>query len=238
MSERTVAEPVDLAYALRSNGSVRAFRAEAVTDDELFTVLDHARFAPSGGNKQGWRVVVLRDAARRNALLDLMEGVAREYVALMRDGQRPFGLTDHGRWPGPGNVDLAAARAETGASIVSPLRDAPVLLVVCVDTGLVAAMDAELDRHGIVAGASIYPFCQNVLLSARLAGLGGVLTTFAVREEARVKELVQLPDTHAVAAVIALGHPETQVRRLTRNPVASFTTLETFDGPAFPAFPA
>ena len=106
-------EPVGLARVLRTNGSVRAFRAEPVTDDELFTVLDHARFAPSGGNKQGWRVVVLRDATRRAAVLDLMEGVAREYVALMRDGQRPFGLTAHGRWPGPGSVDLAAARAFT-----------------------------------------------------------------------------------------------------------------------------
>ena len=173
------------------------------------------------------------DEARRNALLDLMEGVAREYVALMRDGQRPFGLTDHGRWPGPGSVDLAAARAETGASIVSPLRDAPVLLVVCVDTGLVAAMDAELDRHGIVAGASIYPFCQNVLLAARLADLGGVLTTFAVREEPAVRTLLGLPPTHAVAAVIALGHPEKQATRLTRNPVSAFATVDSFDGPAF-----
>ena len=226
-------EPVGLARVLRTNGSVRAFRAEPVTDGELFTVLDHARFAPSGGNKQGWRVVVLRDATRRAAVLDLMEGVAREYVALMRDGQRPFGLTAHGRWPGPGSVDLAAARAETGPSIVSPLRDAPVLLVVAVDTGLVAAMDAELDRHGIVAGASIYPFCQNVLLAARLVGLGGVITTFAVREEPAVRTLLALPATHAVAAVIALGRPEKQASRLTRNPVSAFATVDSFDGPAF-----
>lgn len=226
-------DSIELATALRTNGSVRAFRPDAVTDDELFTVLDHARFAPSGGNKQGWRVVVLREAARRSALLDLMEGVAREYVALMRDGQRPFGLTAHGRWPGPGGVDLAAARADTGPSIVTPLRDAPVLLVVGIDTGLVAAMDAELDRHGIVAGASIYPFCQNVLLAARLVGLGGVMTTFAVREEPAVRELLGFPSSHAVAAVIALGHPEKQATKLTRNPVSAFATVDSFDGPAF-----
>jgi nitroreductase len=230
---RRIADRIDLATALRTTGAVRAFRPDAVTDGELFTVLDHARFAPSGGNKLGWRVIVLRDAVRRGALLDLMEGVAREYVALMRDGQRPFGLTDHGRWPGPVGVDLAAARAEQGASIVTPLRDAPVLLVVAVDTGVVAAMDAELDRHGIVAGASIYPFCQNVLLAARLVGLGGVLTTFAVREEPAVRELVGLPPTHAVAAVEALGHPEKQATKLTRNQVRSFTTVDAFDGPAF-----
>ena len=42
-----------------------------------------------------------------------MAPVAREYVTLMQAGQRPFGLTEHGRWPGPGDVDLAPARAAT-----------------------------------------------------------------------------------------------------------------------------
>jgi nitroreductase len=229
MAERVV----DLSRALRTTGAVRAFLPDDVPDDALFQVLDHARFAPSGGNQQGWRVIVLRDAARCNALLDLMDGVAREYMALSRAGQRPFGLTENGRWPGPGDVDLAAARATDGPSIVESLRGAPVLLLIAVDTGLVAAMDVELDRHGIVAGASIYPFCQNVLLAARLAGLGGVMTTFAVREEPKVRELVHLPVTHAVAAVIAIGYPEHQATRLTRKQVSEFATVETFDGPVF-----
>ena len=229
-----MAEPVnDLSRALRTTGSVRAFLDEPVTDEQLSTVLDHARFAPSGGNKQGWHVVVLRDASRRAALLDLMAPVAREYVTLMQAGQRPFGLTDRGRWPGPGDVDLAAARSGDGPSIVDPLRGAPVLLVVCVDTGQIAAMDAELDRHGIVAGASIYPFCQNLLLAARLVGLGGVLTTFAVRREPEVKAVRHVPDTHAVAAVVALGHPEKQATKLTRRSVPSFATVDAFDGPSF-----
>lgn len=228
-----MAEVHDLSRALRTTGSVRAFLDQPVTDDELRAVLDHARFAPSGGNKQGWHVVVLRDTERRAALLDLMAPVAREYLALMQAGQRPFGLTDRGRWPGPGDVDLAAARAADGPSIVDPLRGAPVLLVVLVDTGLIAAMDAELDRHGIVSGASIYPFCQNLLLAARLVGLGGVLTTFAVRREPDVKAMLHVPETHAVAAVVALGHPEKQATKLTRRPVPSFATVDAFDGPAF-----
>lgn len=229
-----MSEPLnDLSQALRTTGSVRAFRPDAVSDESLLRILDHARFAPSGGNQQGWRVAVLRDAERRTAALDLMEPVAREYVALMRAGQRPFGLTDHGRWPGPGDVDLAAARSSTELSIVAPLRGAPVLLVVAVDSGLIAAMDAELDRHGIVAGASIYPFCQSILLAARLEGLGGVMTTFAVRAEPAMQALLHLPDAFALAAVIAVGYPEKQVTRLTRNPVSSFATVDTFDGAAF-----
>ena len=49
-----------------------------------------------------------------------------------------------------------------------PSPNVPALLVVASEIGLIAAMDAELDRHGIVAGVSVYPFCWSVLLAARL----------------------------------------------------------------------
>ena len=108
-------------------------------------------------------------------------------------GQRAFGLTDHGRWPGPGAVDLDAAQHDPAPSFFEALDKAPALLVVACETGLIAAMDAELDRHGLVGGASIYPFCWSVLLAARLEGLGGVMTTFAVRREPAILGLLRDP---------------------------------------------
>ena len=76
----------------------------------------------------------------------------------------------------------------------SPLRGAAVVLVVCVDLNVVAAFDQHLDRVGLIAGASVYPFVWNILLAARNEGYGGVLTTVAVAEEPRVKELLGIPD--------------------------------------------
>ena len=108
---------------------------------------------------------------------------------------------------------------------------APAVLAVCVELGKLAAMDAELDRHGLVAGASIYPFCWNVLLAARLVGLGGVLTTFAVRHEPEVLALLGAPDGWALAAVIALGEPVRQPTRLRRDRIADFATVDAFTGP-------
>src|SRR5262249_54519916 len=109
---------------------------------------------------------------------------------------------------------------------------APVLLVFCVDLRLVASMDIDLDRVGIVSGASIYPFVWNVLLAARNEGLGGTLTTLAVTMEPSLKQLLGIPDPVAVCSVVPLGRPVEQLSKLRRSPVASFATRERFDGTA------
>jgi len=67
-------------------------------------------------------------------------------------------------------------------------------------------------------------------LAARDEGLAGVLTTMVVRDEAAVKELLAVPDTHTVAGVLALGHPVHQPTKLRRSPVEEFATVDRFDG--------
>ena len=177
-------------------------------------------------------MVSVEAAEARAGLGALIVASAKEYVALGRAGQRPFGLTEHGRWPGPGDVDLAAARAgELDVPEFAELAHAPAVLAVLVELRKLAAMDAELDRHGLVAGASIYPFCWQILLAARLVGLGGVMTTFAIRREPEALALLGAPDGWAVAAVIALGEPVHQPARLRRDRIADFATVDTFTGP-------
>ncbi|MBM3659586.1 MAG: nitroreductase family protein [Actinobacteria bacterium] len=222
----------DLETALRTTAAIRTFTDRPVNRAEVARILDVARFAPSGGNQQPWHVVSVEAPALRTALGERIVLAAREYVALGRAGQRPFGLTDHGRWPGPGDVDLAAARADPAdLPAFEGIAQAPAVLAVLVELGRLAAMDAELDRHGLVPGASIYPFCWNVLLAARLVGLGGVLTTFAVRHEPDVLALLGAPAGWALAAVIALGEPVHQPVRLRRDRIADFATVDTFAGP-------
>jgi hypothetical protein len=87
----------------------------------------------------------------------------------------------------------------------------------------------------VVGGASIYPFCWSILLSARSHGLGGVMTTFLSRAEAQAAPILALPADHALVATIFLGVPTHQNTKLRRNPVDSFTTIDRFDGPVFTA---
>ncbi|MBM3693900.1 MAG: nitroreductase family protein [Actinobacteria bacterium] len=227
------ADALDADTLLRATGSVREFTDRPVTRAEVARILDLARFAPSGGNQQPWHVVSVEAPAVRAALGECIVTAAKEYLTLRTAGQRPFGLTVHGRWPGPGPVDLAAARAaDLDAPAFTGLAQAPAVLAVLVELGKLAAMDAELDRHGVVAGASIYPFCWQILLAARLEGLGGVLTTFAVRDEPTALAALGAPPGWALAAVIALGEPVHRPTRLRREPVAAFATVDGFAGPA------
>src|SRR4051812_16860930 len=219
---------MDLGDAIRQTGAVRSFTTEPVDDNTLAAVLDDARFAPSGGNRQGWRVVVVKDADIRRRLAEAMQIVWNEYVAASATGRTPFTVVD----PPPYRLE-----SERAASVPNPLLDGiddiPVVLVVAADLTRVAMMDKDLERVALTGGASIYPFCWNLLLAARSRGLGGVMTTFLSRAEPVVAPLLGLPATYALAATIFLGHPVHQPTKLKRAPVAEFTMIDRFDGPAF-----
>lgn len=216
---------MELSDVLRTTAAVRQFTDAEVDDAQLHRVLDLARFAPSGGNRQGAHVTVVRDRATRERLVELNTPAAKRYAAQVAAGENPWNTV----------VPSAVTAEQVAATpvpelFVRPVLEAPVVLVVSVDLAVVAATDSGLDRVGIVGGGSVFPLAWNILLAAREEGLGGTFTTMAVAEEAGVKELLGLPDSHAVATVIPLGHPVKQVTRLRRAPVEDFVTLERYDG--------
>jgi len=219
---------MELYDVMRSTPAVREFTDDPLLDDVLARILDNARFAPSGGNRQGVRVIVLRDEDTRAALADLGLPAARRYAAQLANGESPWNPLQ------PPGVDASTiAATEVPAQMSASLREAPVVLLICLDLGVVAATDQDLDRVGVVSGASVYPFVWNVLLAARNEGYGGVLTTMAVAEEPRVKGLLGVPDSYAIAAVVPLGKPVRQVTKLRRRPVPEFVTCDRFDGAPF-----
>ncbi|HSA54032.1 MAG TPA: nitroreductase family protein [Yinghuangia sp.] len=223
---------MEFADVVRTTGAVRRFRDEPVPDATLARVFDNARFAPSGGNRQGWHVIVLRSAEVRAKIRALSLAGYQEYAAYVAAGHVPFSPGEDGRWQQPpGDVDFTAPVARN--RFVEELERAPVLAVLAVDLRQLAVTDGDLPRQSVVGGGSVYPFAQNILLSARNEGLGGVLTTFLCRREAEAKELLGLPQPYAIAAMLAIGVPDRHPRKLTRRPVEDFVTLDRFDGPAF-----
>jgi nitroreductase len=218
---------MELYDAMRTTGAVRQFTGAPLPDDVLERILDNARFAPSGGNRQGVRVIVVRDPSTRQQLADLSLPGAKRYLAQAANGESPWNPLQ------PPGVDDATVSATDGSSMVASLLGAPVVLVICLDLGVVAATDQDLDRVGVISGASVYPFVWNVLLAARNEGFGGVPTTMAVAREPAVRELLNIPAEYAVASVVPLGKPVHQATKLTRKPVQDFVTRERFDGAAF-----
>jgi nitroreductase len=216
---------MDLYEVMRTTAAVREFTEDPLPDDVLHTILENARFAPSGGNRQGSQIVVVRDPETRERLVEITEPGAKRYHAQRAEGETPWSAHTPSRV-----TDEQVAETRVPASVTEPLRRAPVVLVVCVDLRAVAALDKELDRVGIVGGASVYPLVWNILLAARNEGFGGTITTMAIAEEPALKHLLGIPEPFAVAAVVPLGKPTTQVKRLTRVPVDEMTHLEHWEG--------
>ncbi len=215
---------LDLLDTLRTTGSVRGFTDDPVSAETVHAILDTARFAPSGGNAQGWGVIQVNSPPVRRELGRLSQKTWDEYAAQRSAGRRPFAADESGRWPGMGDLaDLELPHAPN--PLIDELEHVPVVLVVTADLGAIAAMDTDLDRVGFCGGASVYPFCWSILLAARAHGLGGVLTTFLVRQELDVKPLLGLGSREAVAAMVCLGVPTHQNTKLTRRPVEAFVRV-------------
>ncbi len=216
---------MELYDVMRTTFAAREFTDDPLPDDTLFKILDHARFAPSGGNRQGWRVIVVRDRATREALAALSVPAAKRYAAQVQRGEKPWNSID------PTSLDAATIeRTPAPAPLIEPFRRAAVVLVVCVDLKVVASMDQDLERVGVISGASIYPFAWNILLAARHEGFGGTITTLAVAQEPRLQELLGIPSQVAVCAVMPLGRPAKRLTKLARKTVPEFTTLERWGG--------
>jgi nitroreductase len=215
---------MELLDALRTNPAVREFTDQPVSDEVVAELLDAARFAPSGGNRQPWRVAVVRDAALRRRLADLCAPVQAEYLAIGMTGVTPFAAV--GQQP----------EVEPPDHVPNPVLDGieavPVVLVVAADLSLIAMMDKDLDRPALTGGASVYPFVHSLLLAARDRDLGGVLMTFLARAEDAARPLLGLPAEWAIAAMVCIGHPAKRATKLRRRPVSEFATVDRFDGPA------
>jgi nitroreductase len=231
---------MDLREAMTTTPATREFEDGELSDDALYAILDAARFAPNGGNRQAWHVTVVRSVATKARLAELWDIAQREDNAFYRAGLVPF-VASEAYWRNPPGgpsvqpVDLDEARAtpldQPRGTSSGTIARAAALLLVTVDLTKVTAMDSGLGRLSICGGGSVYPFAHNVLLAAREAGYGGVITTVLVRQEPAVKELLGVPEEHALACVIPLGRPKHRVSRLRRNAVEQFATLETFGGP-------
>ncbi|MBV7335074.1 nitroreductase family protein [Chloroflexi bacterium TSY] len=218
---------MELYDVMRTAFAAREFTGDPLPDETLFRILDNARFAPSGGNRQGARVIVLRERQTRETLAELTIPAAKRYIAQVKVGENPWNSIE------PPSVDVETiAATEVSPHFTAPLLQAAVVLVVCVDLKVVASMDQNLPRVGVISGASIYPLVWNILLAARNEGFGGTLTTVAVAEEPRVQELLGIPSHVAVSAVLPLGKPVKQLTKLKRKPVPSFVTFEHWSGEA------
>ena len=193
-----------LLEGLATTRAIRRYTDEAITDDDLSTILWHASRAPSGSNRQPFRFLVLRDGPNATAAKALL---GESFRAGWSTKRRNDGY-DQGSGLEPGSPK--ARTAATMQHYVDHIEQVPVIVLVCLQ---------RYREAGPYEGASVYPACQNLLLAARAIGLGGALTMWHLAVEAPLRSLLAIPDEVALSACITLGHPAGRHGPVRRKPL-------------------
>jgi nitroreductase len=191
---------MEIFEAIHTLRAMRRLKTDPVPDELVWKVLDAAIRAPSGGNLQPWRFVVVTDAAKKKKIGEwYLDGWNKMYGP-----RRDVPITDP-----------AAARTFKSADhLANHIAEAPVLIFATVMSNMASVSGA---------GPNIFPAVQNLMLAARALGLGTTLTTLHKHHDADVKELLGIPDSVETMALIPMGWPKGNFGTGPRRPVEEVT---------------
>lgn len=190
---------MELYDAMSTLRAVRRLRPDPIAPAIEQRLLQAAAWAPTGGNVQPWRVVVVRERGLKAELGALYDARWRAYSA----GHRKLLASAP-----------ADARAKTermiaaGDYLAEHFADTPLVAMFCFNPELMAITDASQPRVSVVGGASVYTAVENFLLACRAEGLGCVLTTLLCEVEPEVRGLLAIPQPWATACAIPVGWPQ------------------------------
>src|ERR1700747_3099476 len=138
--------------------SMRRLKPDPVPNELIRKILEAGVCAPSGGNMQRWRFLIIRDAKIKETVGALYKRAWDEQVApRYRAGE-----------PAPGMSRERFLRLLDAAEyLAAHIHEAPVWIIHCLEGGTPTR----------TSGSLIYPAVQNMLLAARALGLGATLTT-------------------------------------------------------------
>jgi nitroreductase len=205
---------VGLLEGLCSTRAIRRYQDEPIPDEILRDIIFAATRAPSGSNRQPFRLVVLTDSEKaRKAKKLIKKGAQRVWQSKRnadqydaRSGQKP---------------DSPKARlARTMDSYVENIDRAPVLILPCL---------VRYRAPSPMEGASVYPAVQNLLLAARALGYGGVITGFHGSVERELKSLLGIPTEVFISCTVTLGKPKGKHGPVRRRPMDELVFGDTWE---------
>ena len=189
---------INVYEAMSTLRAVRRLRPDPIPDEVLYRVLQAAVWAPTGGNTQPWRIVVVKDPQKRQALQELYQPAWQRFSATYSKGIESL----------PENEREKKKRTlKASDTLADNFHLSPVILMFCYNPSLMAITDAGLGRPSVVGGGSVYPAVQNALLACRAEGLGCTITTLLCLHEKEVKQLLEIPDDWYTCAAVPIGYP-------------------------------
>ncbi len=219
---------IGLFEAMYSARAIRRIKTDPVPDEVITKVLDAAIRAPSGSNAQSWVFIVVKDAEIRRQLGALYQKTSSILVKLY-EGAKP-----------PPHMDPAKYERwwRSVLYLFDHMGEAPVLIVPCLKQSIWANAaslpdDVKTRMAGAarLAGSSIYPAVQNIILACRAFGLGTVLTTIHAFYEDEAREILNLPPDVQTYALMPVGYPRGKHGPITRKPVSEVACLDSYGKP-------
>lgn len=185
---------------LRSRRSVRAFTDRPIDRDVLVRVLEAATTAPSSTNRQPWRFTVVRSAALRRRVVDVVASRTAEIKAIIARGHH---AEDFGSYGDFFHEPLAAAQV----IVVPQYRPYPDLIANLIESGggdptrfaTASAMQAEL--------CSTSAAIMALLLQAHAEGLGACMMAGPMIARDEIQALLRIAEPWRMIGAIALGYP-------------------------------
>ncbi len=175
---------------IRTTRAMRRLKPDPIPDDLVRQILEAGTCAPSGGNAQKWRFLVVKNPETKQAVQRLYKRAYDEVI-----GPRYATAS-----PPPGSDPAKYARQHAAVEYLTEhFHEAPVWIVVCQDDGTTPPTRG--------AGASVYPAVQNMLLAARALGLGSTLTTRHMMFAKEADAALGLPENIHSYAILPIGYP-------------------------------
>jgi len=211
---------MELYEAMSTLRAVRRLRPDPIPEDVLERIFTAATWAPTGGNMQPWRLVAVRDPAKKQILEDLYRPYWDAYVPTYRKKMVTM----------PADEQQKSERAlAAGDHLAQHMHAVPVIAVFCFNPGIMTITDKDQPRASVVGGGSVYPAVQNLLLACRNEGLGCVLTTLLCLEEPKVRALLQLPEGWYTCAHVPIGYAVGRGHGpITRKPLQKMVFTDSF----------
>lgn len=202
----------DLWTVMRSASAVRRYRDKAVGAEVLERCLLAASWAPSGGNGQPWRFVVLTSPELR----ELLTAAAQRTWEVMKDFYRIPDVDDGADDPKSRTLRTMAEHMRVGGA-------APALVLFCVQP--------QRGTTELQQGGSIFPAVQNFLLAARAQGLGAAITLWQDACDAELRELVGIPPDWKIATLLTVGWPAGGHHAVRRKPLSEVVVTDHWNVP-------
>ena len=203
----------DLFETMENCRAMRRLKPDPVPDDLIARILHAGTCAPSGGNAQKWRFLVLKDRKTKDAVTVWYKKAYDEII-----GPRYSTVA-----PPPGVSPEQFKRQHAAVEYLTDhFADAPVWIVACLDTG---------PNNNASSGASIYPAVQNMVLACRALGLGTTLTTRHIMHEKEADAALGLPPGVRSYAILPIGYPMGKFGPVGRGPLKEFVYQDKWGQP-------